>query len=626
MKNLQTYLSDIFQQSLEKLALPQPESIAWEHPTNPTFGDYSTNLAMSLFSQLKTGENPSAFTNPRALATAIAETAAEIEQTQEGWAAEITVAGPGFINVTLNNNYFYLLIHYLTFEHSKVIPSTSSGEKVMVEFTDPNPFKEFHIGHLYSNTVGESISRLFETIGAEVKRACYQGDVGMHVAKSVWGMKQKMASNGQTLAQLEKAPIHDRVKFLGQAYALGATAFEEDEQAQQEIKEINFLTFLSAQEYLQETIDWQPQVDYRQFLTQTALDFNEIKELYVQGRAWSLAYFESIYTRLGMQFDEFFFESLVGEYGVKIVKKYLEQGIFKESQGAVIFPGSEYGLHDRVFINSLGLPTYECKELGLAPEKYRRFPYDLSLIITGNEINEYFKVLLTALGQTNPELAKKTKHLSHGMVRLPEGKMSSRTGKILTGEWLLHEAHQRIREIIAETRPNLHESEVAIIAEKVGLAAIKYAFLKQGIGKDIAFDFDESLSFQGNSGPYLQYTYVRCHSILTKAAESNIVMNIAEPFDTDSIYLNDDEKAVARELGKYSETLKLAAQEYAPHHLCTYLYTLAQSFNAFYNKCSVLGEEVPPDTQQLRLQLTKATANVLQHGLHILGIETVEQM
>ncbi len=610
-------LNDVLTSSITQAfsTLKLKQEVVVEFDNQPSHGDVSTNVAMKMAPKIGFAGGP------RELANHLISILSK-DPVLKKVVAKVEMAGPGFINFFLTDQYLIDQLTGLELGAHLLVSQQSAGQKIIIEFTDPNPFKEFHIGHLYSNTVGEGICRLYEATGAEVKRVCYQGDVGMHVAKSVWGMRQKLKSDQLTLTQLAELPLNQRVKFLGQAYSLGATAFEAEPAAQAEIKSINYLTFISAQENLQETTGWHPQIDYKKYLENTELDYAEIKDLYQLGRAWSLEYFHGMYTRLGMKFDDFYFESVVGEFGIKIVREYLTQGVFQESQGAVIFPGSQYGLHDRVFINSLGLPTYECKELGLAPEKYRRFAYDRSIIITGNEINEYFKVLLLALSKTNPELAAKTTHLSHGMVRLPEGKMSSRTGKILTGEWLLDEAAARVTTILQATRSELSASEVEDIAEKVGLSAVKYALLKGAIGKDIAFSFDESLSFQGNSGPYLQYSYVRAHSISQKAKNSAITYD----YDPLLYILSEYEKALARHVLLFPMIVNKAAAEHAPHQVCTYLYQLAQSFNAFYTQHSVLGEDVKPAERSLRLLLTRATEQTLGRGLQLLGIEPVTKM
>lgn len=600
MKNLQTYLSDIFQQSLEKLALPQPESIAWEHPTNPTFGDYSTNLAMSLFSQLKTGENPSAFTNPRALATAIAETAAEIEQTQEGWAAEITVAGPGFINVTLNNNYFYLLIHYLTFEHSKVIPNLGDQRTVVVEYSSPNIAKPFTIGHLRSTIIGDAVANLLQATGWEVKRDNHLGDWGTQFGKQIYALQH--LGEGSLEANIAKIEAAERpVKVLVDLYVEFHQLAEEHPEMEDEAR----AWFKKLEDGDQEARDlWQLCID------------------------WSWQEFEQIYRKLNVSFTEnngrgygesYFEDKMASVIADLEASSTITYDTGKDGAKLVFFPNDE--LPPLMILKKDGATLYATRDL--ATDKFRREKYGDEVIIineVGAEQSLYFQQIFRTeelLGWFKPE---QRVHVKHGMYRFKDTKMSTRKGNVIWLEDVLQEAEKRAAVLAKD--PALASQ----IASAVGIGALKWNDLKRSSHLDISFDWDEILSMQGNSGPYLQYTYVRCHSILTKAAESNIVMNIAEPFDTDSIYLNEDEKAVARELGKYSETLKLAAQEYAPHHLCTYLYTLAQSFNAFYNKCSVLGEDVPPDTQQLRLQLTKATANVLQHGLHILGIETVEQM
>ncbi|MDP2664598.1 MAG: arginine--tRNA ligase, partial [bacterium] len=358
------------------------ERVVLEHPANSEHGDYSTNIALVLAKKLNK--------DPREIAESIV---LKLKTQNIEFLEKIEVAGSGFINFFLSQKYLMDEMGEVQKKKEKYGTSAfSKGKKVMVEFTDPNPFKEFHIGHLYSNIVGESLSRVLESQGALVKRANYQGDVGMHVAKAIWGMKKKMEADKLSLAGLAKKSLEERVKFSGQSYALGADAFELDESAKKEIGELNKKIF--------------------------ALD-KEVKELYLKGRKWSLEYFEKIYKRLGTKFNYYYFESKVGKVGLDTVKEGLKKGIFKESQGAVIFPGEKYGLHSRVFINSQGLPTYEAKELGLAPTKYKDFKYDTSIIVTGNEIIGYFKVLIQALKLLNPEIGNKTFHISHGMVRLP---------------------------------------------------------------------------------------------------------------------------------------------------------------------------------------------------------------
>lgn len=584
---IKEYIKNKIQEILTQMNISETADL--EYPAVADFGDYSSNIAMKLTKHLKK--------KPMIIAEDLAQAIKPDDLIEK-----VEVAKPGFINFWITKkklleNLNAITTHGENYGQSKIL----DGKKVIFEFTDPNPFKEFHIGHLYSNIVGESLSRLYESQGADIKRVTYQGDVGMHVAKSLWGMQTLMQKENITLADLQKLPIKDRVKFMGRSYSTGATAYEEDEIAKPEIILINKKVYEKSPLY---------------------------EELYHTGRRWSLEYFDTIYERLGSKFDHNFFESEVGARGVAIVKQNIENGIFKESEGAIVFPGEGHGLHTRVFINSIGLPTYEAKELGLAPTKYEWFPYDESVIVTGNEINEYFKVLLAALSKIEPELRQKTKHLSHGMVRLPEGKMSSRTGKVLLGEWLLDEAAQKALEIIKKTvqkEPDPNENIerelgwIADTAELIGKAAIKYALLKSGVGRDVEFNFNESVSFEGNSGPYLQYTYVRCRSVLEK---SPIDLKNTAPLEETT--MNEEELAIARSLIKFEEVVANATVHLAPNLIANFLYDIAQKYNLFYQKHSIL--KADEETQKLRILITHSVSQVLDNGLSLLGIQTVEKM
>lgn len=540
---------------------------ALEFPENEQFGDYSSNAALVLSKERGV--------SPRKLAEEIVSKLEANKQFSE-IVEKIEVAGPGFINFWLKKDTLVGNLIQIDKEKEKYGQlDFLKKKKIVLEFTDPNPFKEFHIGHLYTNTVGESLSRLLGAVGAEIKRVNYQGDIGLHVAKAIWGMLSKFRNESVSLNDLNKKPLEGRIKFMGEAYALGARAYEEDGVSKEEINSLNKKIF-----------DKDP----------------ETLPVYQKGREWSLEYFEKIYKRLGTKFDSYYFESEVGRVGAEIVKENLEKGIFEKSNGAIIFPGSKYGLHDRVFINSLGLPTYEAKELGLAPTKYKNFKYDESIIITGNEINDYFKVLIKAMTLIYPELGQKTKHIGHGMVRLPEGKMSSRTGKVVTGEFLLDSVKGEAEKINKDS------------AEMVAIAAVKYSFLKVGIGNNITFDIGESLSLEGNSGPYLQYTVARTNSVLEKVDKKFSAKKATR--------LNEEEISTLRTLIRFSDVIETAAKNYSPNLICNYLYELASKYNAFYNKHRILDS----DNLEFRLSLTSATGQVLKNGLILLGINAPERM
>lgn len=675
-------------------------------PENPAHGEYTTNVAMKLAKALKRSPIEIAKEiREKLLAAQIPHDPDDQDQNVSDMHANdasdsqkkillqdvmtVEVVPPGFVNLFVSEA---MLISRLTGVINALRAGTvaSNGKRIIVEFTDPNPFKEFHIGHLYDNAVGESLSRLHETTGWEVKRADYFGDVGMHVAKSIWGLKRMLNDKCQmlnnkdekeymqsALQSLEDKSLSERVKFLGQAYAMGATAFEDETPtglaAKEEMKEINLLVFVSAQEYMKKSLGWQPVVDYRKLLPNGASDrLEDVAICFEKGRKWSLDYFETIYARLGTRFDYYYPESIVGEYGAKLVRDHVADGVFTESDGAVVFKGEKFGLHTRVFINSLGLPTYEAKELGLNFRKYQEYPFDKSIIVTGKEIDEYFKVLLTAMKQIIPEVETKTTHVSHGMVRLPEGKMSSRTGKIVTGEGMLHAVKQKIYDFLETNSTNYDKKMKEMIAEKSAVAAIKYSFLKVSLPADIMFDIEKSISFEGDSGPYLQYTYARCRSVLRKAGKiyssskrevissssrlpppslNKMIGGVRSNNNELNESFNPEEHNLARLLTYFPEVVAESAATLSPSTLCTYLYHVAQTFNLFYAKHAILEkssgfivqgseEENVNDSFQtmnderithnpqsnLRLTLTEATSIVLSRGLYLLGIETLEQM
>ncbi len=549
------------------------------HPGDAQNGDYSTNIALRLASlaQGKPQRNTQGYKqSPVEFAKKLADSLKD-----QPYIEKLEVAGPGFIN-------FFIKPEILANEVENILKKKKidlglPAKKVTVEFTDPNPFKEFHIGHLFSNIVGEAISRLLEATGATVKRANYQGDIGMHVAKTIWGIPKTLEQTGETFGDQKKKPLKARAFFLGQAYSLGAEQFEASEEVKKEIADLNKKIF-----------ERDPQ----------------IYAMYEEGRKWSLDYFEEIYKRLGTKFDFYYLESEVGKVGAKIVEDNLKKGIFKKSDGAIIFPGEKFGLHNRVFINSLGLPTYEAKELGLAPTKYKDFPYDLSIIVTGNEIKDYFKVLLEALAQILPDLAKKTRHITHGMVRMPGGKMSSRLGNVILGEWLLDEAKERVKKEFASVSDKL--------AEEIATGAVKYSLLKGNAGQDVNFSFEESISLNGNSGPYLQYTHARCKSVLGKGP----VTRDREPVFSGDI--KDEEIKLLRALCHFEEVVADAAGAFAPNAVANFLHDVAQKYNSLYNNLPILKAGEPERSR--RLFLTQATADILAKGLWLLGISAPEKM
>lgn len=660
-----------------------------DYPRQKNYGDFASNISFSVAGRLKRSPKEVAQALVDVVNTYIKSGQKISNKTDSKSLIQYNIqvnhilenvieAGNGFLNMTLSTGYFITQVQRVieALQTGKTIynNNTKAGgpltdTKVMVEYTDPNPFKEFHIGHLYSNIIGESMARIFESLGADIWRADFYGDVGMHVAKSVWGMIHKMKKEKITLAELKSLSIKERQQFLGKGYALGVIKYEEDEKVQEEIKNINILIYISGQELLKKTKNWQPIIDYRKYIRGSTEQLDEVMAIYEAGLRWSLEYFESIYKILGTKFDGYYPESWVGEYGMKIVEKGLKMGVLERSEGGVIYRGEQDGLHTRVFVNKLGLPTYEAKDLGLAYAKYQDFRYDYSLNVFGKEIDEYYKVVKAAMLKIEPELGEKAFYLAHGMVRVPEGKMSSRTGNVITFENLISEAEKIALKIMKEVAVAVEEKHT--VAKKVGLGAVRYALLRSNIGVDVVFDFAKSISFEGDSGPYLMYTYARGRSVLRKAENSSQlpatsdrlkeknIRNFGKPETaclpdrqgnrqlSYSYVPNEEELDVLRALQRFPGTVAEAGRTLSPNIICGYLYDLAQKYNLFYNKHSILNivasdqSPVPgkkgssnnnPATEnrqlktEFRLFLTEATTQVLKRGLNLLGIETVERM
>lgn len=544
-------IQEALKAALESVGLSA--DIPLEHPAELKNGDYSSGIALKLAKQ--------AGIAPRALAEKVVAALGSIEGV-----AKTEIAGAGFINFYLAPQAVASSIEQARGEDMWGANKTLEGKKIMVEYTDPNPFKEFHIGHLMSNAIGESISRLLQFSGAEVKRANYQGDVGPHVAKTIWAVKNGKVPEGR----------------WGDAYVAGNKAYETDEAVKKEIDEINALVYSRSDD--------------------------AINTMYDAGRKASLEHFEELYKILGTKFDYYFFESETAKRGLAVVQAHPE--VFEQSDGAVVYKGEQDGLHTRVFITSKGLPTYETKELGLAEMKGEKFSFDTSITITAHEQSDYFAVVLAAMKKVLPEMARKIQHVSHGMMRFAEGKMSSRTGNVITGESLILELTEAAKARASESRAD----DKAKLAQDVAVAAVKYQILKQASGKDIIFDKERALSLEGDSGPYLQYAYARTCAILEKAKEQKVVAQV----DSDTM-----PDTLARLLHRFPEIVEYATSLYEPHLLTGYLLEVAGAFNSWYAAEQIL-DGTPAAAH--KVALTEAVRRTLKNSLWILGIPAPERM
>jgi arginyl-tRNA synthetase len=524
------------------------------------FGDFATNIAL----QLATATTK----NPRAIAEQLLS---EIEKVQS--VAHIRVAGPGFINITLKNTALISMIQ-------ANVSTYNEGKRVLLEYSCPNAFKELHTGHLYQTIVGDAIGRILEATGVTVFRANFGGDVGLHVAKCLYGIIEAIGGEGQ-YSKIQDVDHARRSEWLSAQYVRGAAAYEQDELAKSKIATLNTRVY-----HIQAEQDHQ----------------SDLSQIYWECRTWSYDYFKAFYNSVAVEpFDAYYPESATSDAGLAIVRANTPQ-TFQESDGAIVFKGEAVGLHTSVFITSKGLPTYQAKDLGVILNEIEDFTYDQRIIITGNDQTEYMRIIFAALASFNPDLAARQLHRPNGTVKFSSGqKMSSRLGNVTRAVDVLNVVH----EAVAAENPQAKND--------ISLGAIKYSFLKHRIGGDIAFDVNESIRLEGNSGPYLQYAHTRAVSILQKSNSDT-----AAPLEA----VESDERSLLRKLAEYNEVVTKATHELMPHLICTYLYDLAQSFNRFYENNRVIGD----DRESIRIALVACYAHTLKSGLVMLGIPIPDKM
>jgi arginyl-tRNA synthetase len=548
-----TVIKDLFGLEVE-IVLTRPD---------PKFGDFASNVALQLGNKLSK--------NPREVAEMIAEALRETKKF-----SAVDVAGPGFINLRLSDETLWGLA-------KTPASSINEGVNYVIEYSCPNAFKELHTGHLYQTIFGDILARIMERSGAHVTRTSFGGDVGLHVAKCLWGMIAELGGiNPDKLAEVEESPFA-RAAWISRMYVKGASAYEDDEQAKQEIDQLNVTIYG----------------------LHTAKDHESaLAQVYWTTRQWSYEYFDAFYDLIKVDHMRYYPESATAPTGMEVVAEQLQKGTLKESDGAVVFEGDESKhLHTRVFVTSKGLPTYETKDIGVIWQEKADYNFDKRILITGNDQAEYMRVVFAAAEIFRPELTGNMTHLTNGTVRFGDGsKMSSRLGNVSRAADVIDLVRTKVRALVQD------ESQI----EAVTLGAIKYVFAKYRLGGDIAFDVEETVSLNGNSGPYLQYAHARARSILRKATKA------AEYTQQ----LDENERQLLRKLGEYHEVLERATRELMTHHICAYLYELAQAFNRFYESSRIVGDE----RESVRIGLVQQYATTLADGLTILGIQAPEQL
>jgi arginyl-tRNA synthetase len=449
----------------------------------------------------------------------------------------------------------------------------------MIEYSQPNTNKPMHIGHARNTIIGDSLARIMKFSGFRVITANYFGDIGLHIAKTIlayekWGEGREP----------DKKPDH----FVGDFY----TKFNEE---------------LGKNPKLE--------AEAREILRKWEANDKKIIDIWKKLRDWCIKGFEQTYEELGVHFDIYLYESDVHRKGKEVALKVLNKGIaFKTQDGAIVADLEKFGLPNCVILRADGTSLYSTKDLALGILKFEKYKIEKSIYVVGAEQKLYFQQIFKILELLGYEYAKNCFHLAYGLVMLPEGKMSSRAGIFVLLDDIIEELKNLAYNIVSKNNPELEESEKRRISKIIAIGALKYALLKVSPEKDIMFEKEKIIQFEGNTGPYLQYAHTRCLSILRKAEswEPNI-----------SSKLNPYEKSLVKHLASFPEIVKNSAKDMRPHYICNYAYELANLFSTFYQNCPVLKAE---EKRDFRLTLVKCTSIVLKKCLELMGIEVPGKM
>ena len=509
----------------------------------------------------------------------------------------------GFLNLSLNPTVFTkLLKEKYSVKDFKL--TKKHIEKIMVEYSSPNTNKPIHLGHIRNNLLGFSISNILKAAGNEVLRGQIINDRGIHICKSMLAWKKY--GNGETPQTTGIKGDH----LVGKYYVIFDQKYKEEIQslissgmdADEAKKKAPIL--LEAQEMLKKWEDGDA----------------EIKALWKEMNSWVYSGFEKTYQRLGVSFDLVQYESDTYLLGKDVIEEGLKKGIlFKKEDGSVWADLTEEGLDQKLLLRGDGTSVYITQDLGTAVERFTRYHLNELIYTVGNEQDYHFQVLFLILKKLGYQWADKLYHLSYGMVDLPSGKMKSREGTVVDADELMEEMHQEAVKKTSELGKleGYTENEKEQVNELIGLGALKYFILKVDPKKRILFDPNESIEFNGNTGPFIQYTYARTCSVLRKAAKQTLEIKDKE--------LNKAEQKLIILLSSYEELIEKSAADLNPALIANYIYEVSKEYNSFYQSNRILDAENESE-QQLRLAITQWTGNVIRHGLSLLGIGAPERM
>lgn len=506
----------------------------------------------------------------------------------------------GFLNLVLSEKFFAEYLQQLT-EGEK---APAIQQKLMVEYSSPNTNKPLHLGHIRNNLLGYSVAEILKAAGNEVIKTQIVNDRGIHICKSMLAWQK--FGNGETPKSANIKGDHLVGKYyvaFDQAYRAEIKDLVEQGVSEEEAKK-KAPIFLEAQEMLRK---WEA-------------NDPEVRTLWATMNDWVYKGFDETYERLGVNFDEVQHESETYLLGKDLVNQGLEKGVFfKKEDGSVWIDLTSEGLDEKLVLRADGTSVYITQDLGTAVERFKNYNIDGLTYVVGNEQDYHFKVLFLILKKLGFDWADQLHHLSYGMVDLPDGKMKSREGTVVDADDLMDEMKQTAKDIAAEAGKldGLSEEEKEELYEIIGLGALKYYILKVDPKKRILFDPKESIDFNGNTGPFIQYAYVRIQSVLRREQPQSV--------DMSEYKFSTIEKDLLKAINEYNETVQKAAQELSPALIANYVYDLVKQFNSFYQNHSILNADT--DLQkQVRLHLAEQVAVKIKKSLNLLGIKVPQRM
>ena len=511
----------------------------------------------------------------------------------------------GFLNITINQAFWIEQLRAIDADNQYgQLPS--NGKLMMVEYSSPNTNKPLHLGHVRNNLLGYSISKIQEANGWKVVKTNIVNDRGIHICKSMlawlrFGNNETPESSGKKGDHL----IGDYyVRFDKEYKKEVATLMEQGMDEETAKKEAPLMK--EAQAMLLKWEQGDP----------------EVRALWQKMNTWVYAGFDETYKMMGVNFDKIYYESNTYLEGKSEVEKGLKSGIFyRRNDNSVWADLTKDGLDEKLLLRQDGTSVYMTQDIGTAKLRFQDYPIDKMVYVVGNEQEYHFKVLSILLDRLGFPFGKELVHFSYGMVELPNGKMKSREGTVVDADDLMAAMISDAKDISKDkvnTLPDITEAEANEIARKVGLGALKYFILKVDPRKNMLFNPAESIDFNGNTGPFIQYTYARIQSVLRKA-------NLNKSNEFNHVELNDKELALIQRLGDFPVIIKQAGDEFSPAVICNYTYALAQEFNSFYHDYSILNEE-KNDVRDFRLMLSASVAKVIRRAMELLGIEVPERM